>query len=139
MYQFTVCQQSSSGTSKIMNSSLESARFRGALSQVFGDPPEVKTIVGDGQSPFEYVIETSSPSGHRVILTAYDGPSGPAIGGNHQDPESRVAAQELEALLTTTTPRDYEIRYYNEEYDVTITCRCQSGACSSDEVEGNQL
>src|SRR5687767_13054166 len=59
------------------------ARFRGALLRLFGE-----SIAPPGDAVYEYVLKVSEtdPAGRSWILTAYEGPSGPAIGGPGTDP-----------------------------------------------------
>lgn len=68
------------------------ARFRGSLLQLFGKALSEST---DSDEAFQYVIEASTADGQTVILTAYGGSSGPAIGGNSELLLTQQAAEVL--------------------------------------------
>ncbi|MGF7034738.1 hypothetical protein J2T17_005707 [Paenibacillus mucilaginosus] len=84
-YRFTKLDDDgpAAGTSEIQNSQLEtgvgSAQFRGAAIQLFGEPT-LKSSQAEGA--FLYVVEAVSDHGTSSILTVYEGPGGPAVGGN---------------------------------------------------------
>ena len=68
----------------------------GQLKTLFGEP---LYITEDLEDQYSYCISATDESGKKIYLHAYSGPSGPAIGGNH-DEDSRQAADELAKLIT---------------------------------------
>lgn len=109
------------------------AAFRGSLLRLFGGPLHIS----DAQ--YDYIIEASDTTDHIWILTAYEGASGPAIGGNSRDQSIYPVAISLRDLIERTPPADFEDVYYSEEYDTTITYGCKDGACYYREERGNHV
>src|SRR6266702_4464547 len=68
------------------------AQFRGALLRLFGKPVAQSTL---SDAAFHYIIEARDERDHVWILTAYQGASGPAIGGKMFDQTVQPAAQAL--------------------------------------------
>ena len=81
----------------------------GKLKTLFGDPLyEEKDI----ENQYTYAVVTTTEDGREIYLHAYNGPSGPAIGGK-QDEESRKAAYQLLEMIQQATPTDYDyVGYY---------------------------
>src|SRR5262245_39289726 len=100
------------GTSGIYN-----AAFRGALLQLFGEPYRSSPAAEDA---FKYIIEASDQQGNRWILRVYSGPSGPAIGGNADDPSIYPVAAALLQLIDSTAPADFEAIIYDNDTDYTV-------------------
>ena len=81
----------------------------GKLRTLFGDPLYEEE---DLENQYTYVVATTTEDGREIFLHAYNGPSGPAIGGQ-QDEESRKAAYQLSELIQQATPTDYDyVGYY---------------------------
>lgn len=135
------------GISKLLNypasqSSLQSnleeygkttAQFRGSLLQLFG-PPLYSSNLAD--EAFYYAIEATDARGNVYLLTAYEGPSGPAIGAEiFQRKESKAAAESLVELIAITEPADFETIIYDEDTDSTIIYGCNDGECYYEEKE----
>jgi hypothetical protein len=98
------------------------AWFRGALLQLFGEP------VNDwSDATYNYLLEAIDDHGHTWRLTAYEGGSGPAIGGNQADLSIHPVAKYLQQLIDTTSPADFEETHYNDEYGTTTTYGCKGG------------
>jgi hypothetical protein len=108
------------------------ARYRGALLKLFGEP-----YTTEGDATYEYIIEASDKTGKKWVLRAYEGSTGPAIGGNHREESIEVVAKALLQLIDETEPADFNETYYNDEYDSTITYGCKSGACYYEEKPGS--
>ncbi len=98
------------------------ARVRGALLTLFGDP-----LDNASDAAYCYRLEATDELGKSWTLTAYEGASGAAIGGNPHDQSVYPVAQALQQLIDTITPRDFEVTRYNDEYDATITYGCKDG------------
>jgi len=102
------------------------ARFRGALLALFGQPVVWSS---DAESGYSYPLEVTDATGETWILTAYDGPSGPAFGGLMDHPSEIAAAEALLALIEQTPPADFEVVLSAPEYESRITYGCRAGAC----------
>jgi hypothetical protein len=112
------------------------ARFRGSLIQLFGPPLSESTASDEA---FLYIIEARSTVGQTVILTAYGGPSGPAIGGDHIHPLTQSAAAALFRRIEATPPADFAATVYNADTDQTVIYGCTAGSCYWHETAGNHL
>lgn len=140
-YRFTALadKRRGGGTSKLFNyyqlqspllfseeeSGKTTAQFRGALLKLFG-PPLGTTKLAD--EAFYYVIEAMDSSGQACILTAYEGPSGSAIGAKvFRHDESRSAAESLIHLIRATAPADFEAMTYDEDTGSTTIYGCKGG------------
>ncbi|MDE5865643.1 MAG: hypothetical protein K2H31_03460, partial [Lachnospiraceae bacterium] len=76
----------------------------------------------DIENQYTYLVATTTEDGREIFLHAYNGPSGPAIGGQHDD-ESRKAAYQLSEMIQQAAPTDYDyIGYYLDG-----PCRIQQG------------
>ena len=117
-YQFnTLNDQEKLGGSKILNIidgfpidySEQVALIYGKLKTLFGDPLyEEKDI----ENQYTYGISTTTEDGRDLFLQVYNGPSGPAIGGQ-QDEESKKAAHQLLEMIQQAAPTDYDyVGYY---------------------------
>lgn len=103
-----------------------SARFRGALLALFGEPVVRSS---DADNAFSYLFEVTAATGETWILTAYEGPSGPAFGGLMDHPLENAAAEALLALIEQTPPADFEEVLSAPEYESRITYGCRAGEC----------
>jgi hypothetical protein len=96
------------GTSGIMSVTSELgeiARYRGSLLALFGEPVQQST---NSEQAFTYVIKAQRSDGSKWVLTAYQGPSGFAIGGTASEKFSYEMAYLLKQKLTETTPSDFD-------------------------------
>ncbi len=127
-YQFkAVNDQKKIGGSNIINIidgfppdySEQAVLIYGKLKTLFGEPLyEEKDI----ENQYTYLVSTTTEDGREIFLHAYNGPSGPAIGGQHDD-ESRKAAYQLSEMIQQAAPTDYDyIGYYLDG-----PCRIQQG------------
>jgi len=114
----------------------EVAHFRGALLRLFGPPEYVSTW---SDSAFDYIIEARDESDHHWILTAYEGPSGPAVGGKMFDETVQPAAQALASLIRATSPEDFDETVYDDDLDWTVAYGVRNGEYYYREVRGNQI
>ena len=81
----------------------------GKLRTLFGDPLYEEE---DIENQYTYVVATTTEDSREIFLHAYNGPSGPAIGGQ-QDEESRKAAYQLSEMIQQAAPTDYDyVGYY---------------------------
>lgn len=81
----------------------------GKLKTLFGEPLYEEK---DLENQYIYGVVTTTEDGREIFLHAYNGPSGPAIGGQ-QDAESRKAAYQLIELIQQAAPTDYDyVGYY---------------------------
>jgi len=102
-------------TSKIMNTTdlrdgpEEWVLMFGRLITLFGEPLE---MTEDLENAYTYVILATHVDGEAHVLTVYHGPSGPAIGGHHQEGVI-LAAEALRDYILLAEPSDFEwVGYY---------------------------
>lgn len=124
------------GTSNILNSSRPigegSAQFRGALLTLFGEPL-IKSQ--EAESAYDYVIEATDEDNNTWILTVYEGPSGPAIGGDIRVDSIKNVAKNLLNLIESTEPADFEEVLICGDYNTKIRYGCKDGLCYYQEEE----
>lgn len=129
-------QMLSFGTSKILNTSLPigrgSAQFRGALLALFGQPTMKSQ---EAESAYDYVIEATDEENNKWILNAYEGPSGPAIGGNSKAEFIIHVANDLLNLIESTEPADFEEVIIYSDFNTKIIYGCKDGVCYFHEEE----
>jgi hypothetical protein len=114
----------------------EATHFRGALLRLFGAPLQESELSDEA---FDYVLEAKDALGQVLVLTAYQGPSGPAIGGKKSDLNVQLAAQALADLLRATLPMDYQAMLYDGELDWTVTYGVRNGEAFYQEVRGKHI
>ena len=78
----------------------------GKLLAVFGEPAETSKSL---ESAYLYVVTAKGEDGSDYVLSVYEGPTGPAIGGKKMACE---AAQELKKYIESAQPMDYEYEGY---------------------------
>ena len=74
-----------------------------------------------------YTIGAKDQDGNTLILEAYHGPSGPAIGGEHSNPDAKIAARELAELIRYAKPSDYGISCIYEDFPSIIFMGVKDG------------
>ena len=152
MYQFCILHdtQIGLGMSKLMlpksakqtemqrsgQSGIYAAAFRGALLRLFG-PPSSQSYAAE--EAFTYLLEACNPTGQIWILTAYEGPSGPAIGGEARDRSIYPVAEALLEQIERTTPADFDAIMYDDDTDHTVVYGCQNGRCYWREQQGYHI
>lgn len=126
------------GTSHILSTSLANgtgtAQFRGALITLFG-APILKS--DNAEEAYDYIIHAQDTSGHQWILTAYEGPSGPAIGGDSTDHSIYPVAKDLLKTIEATKPSVFEEKTYYEDFGNTIVYGCTQTKCYYSEHSPN--
>ncbi|GGA45269.1 hypothetical protein [Paenibacillus physcomitrellae] len=132
MYQFRSLQdrELASWTTKLLDYPFATrediAGFRGKLIRLFGKPAFQSVNLG---AAFEYVIEARDEERNVWILTAYEGPAGPALGGNQSNEGILAAARQLNQVLALTSPADYEETLWDEETGNKFIYGCKQGIC----------
>lgn len=96
--------------------------FIGQIVTLFGD----KETTENNEELLDYTIAAEDKDGKVIYLTLYYGASGPAIGGFDGD-EYMEAAKELEKLVRTTEPIDYECASVYEDLGMTIRMGTRNG------------
>lgn len=91
----------------------------GRLKTLFGEPLYLSE---DLEDQYTYFLSTVTAAGRTLCLSAYSGPTGPAIGGE-QDEASCAAADALAALINSASPADYDY----EGYYLDGPCRVRMG------------
>ncbi|WP_141506221.1 hypothetical protein [Paenibacillus luteus] len=120
----------SNGTSKLLSVTTdlkEIAKYRGSLITLFGDPTQATV---NSENAFDYVIQAQRSDGSKWNITAYQGPSGFAIGGTGENELSHEIAYILKERLAATAPSDFEkrdIRYVDS--GDTYSYGCRNGEC----------
>jgi len=146
-YDFKTIENSNhiAGTGKLLNPpwpdnkddyGKQSAAFRGSLLRLFGQPIEKSTLADEA---YLYVIEAVDDKGNNWILSAYEGPSGPAIGGDILNNSILSVAESLLQLIEKTIPTDFEEIIYYQDSHTTVTYGCKDGDCYWLEMPGNHL
>ncbi|MCL2060203.1 MAG: hypothetical protein FWH01_14320 [Oscillospiraceae bacterium] len=104
------------GTSQILNliyfgpnASEDMAIVQGQLLTLFGEPAY---ITKDLENAYLYIIIATGDNGNTYILSAYSGPSGPAIGGDTSLDGIDEAADKLKEYILSAHPSDYEYEGY---------------------------
>ncbi|MEK5450981.1 hypothetical protein [Paenibacillus sp. FSL R7-0331] len=105
----------------------ESARFRGALLALFGAPLYKTTDIDDA---YCYIIQVTDGALNNWIFTAYEGPSGPAIGYKGiPDKKVELAANALLDELDKIVPHDFVEKLMGEDFGTTVIYGCKDGQC----------
>lgn len=102
------------------------AQFRGALITLFGQPQRTSQ---NFEEAYGYIIKATNSTGQSWILTAYEGPGGPAIGGDTEKDSIEEVAQDLLNLIEATKPADFEDVGYYEDTGSTIRYGCKAQVC----------
>lgn len=89
----------------------------GQLLALFGEPLYVTENL---ENQYQYVISAADSEGNITYLSAYGGPSGPAIGGTE---DGRKAAEALRRYICSAKAADYDY----EGYYMDIPCRVEMG------------
>lgn len=111
MYEFNLEQDVEMipfGSSLICNVSEDHAVYYGKLQSLFGKPTYETE---DFEDPFNYILTAKDEENNTVVIYAYSGSSGPAIGGCH-DAKSLEAAKQLEDMIHNASVVDYEYNGY---------------------------
>lgn len=119
------------GASQIMNVSTnadEIAAYRGKLITLFGAP---LYETDQDEQAFTYLFEASDHANHKWLFTAYQGPSGFAIGGNPAQKDSKAAAVAFVEDLNQLAPADFERILFNQDSNSNIAYGCKQKQCYS--------
>lgn len=103
----------------------------GKLKTLFGDPLYEEK---DVENQYTYGLVTTTEDGREIFLHAYNGPSGPAIGGQ-KDEESRKAAYQLLEMIQQAAPTDYDYAGYYLDGPSRIQGGIRNGVPYYEEVE----
>ncbi|NIK71186.1 hypothetical protein [Paenibacillus sp. BK720] len=127
---FTKVNADTMGTSKLAGYAYETeaiARYRGCLLTLFGEPNEESANL---EEAFTYVIKAQRNDGSSWILTAYEGPSGFAIGGMRDVPLSAEMAYLLKQRIDETEPSDFDRKgmTYPDTGEI-YSYGCKNGKC----------
>ncbi|GGG13985.1 hypothetical protein GCM10010912_68000 [Paenibacillus albidus] len=110
---------------------------RGALLALLGEPLYKTTNIEDAYS---YIVQVKDEEFNDWIFTAYEGPSGPAIGYKGEEDEGvEQAAHALLDELARVIPGDFEEILICEDLGNTITYGCKDGVCYYNEEIGDAL
>lgn len=131
MYNFKPCSPDllPEGRSKIFNmyddkSAEYHSLFVGQVLSCFGEPDYVTE---DNENLFSKAVWVEDKDGNATYLEVYYGPSGPAIGGDVRDEESRKAADALAEYIMAAEPKDFEYKSVYEDLGVTIRMGVENG------------
>lgn len=126
------------GTSHMLSTSLANgtgtAQFRGALITLFG-APILKS--DNAEEAYDYIIQAQDTTGKQWILTAYEGASGPAIGGDSTDHSIYPVAKDLLKTIEATKPSTFEEKTYYEDFGNIIIYGCTQDKCYYKEHSSN--
>lgn len=131
MYNFKPCSPDSltNGSSKIRNLYDDKAAeyhslFVGQVLSRFGGPDY---ITEDNENLFCKAVSAEDKDGNVIYLDVYYGPSGPAIGGDVRDEESRKAADALAEYIMAAEPKDFEYTSVYEDFGLTVIMGVENG------------
>ena len=96
----------------------------GRLQYLFGEPLYSSD---DFENAYDYFILCTDEEGNTYQLTAYSGPTGPAIGGDSDDPKLAEVAEELEKYINAADYVDYDYEGVYYDYDVTVKFGIRDG------------
>ena len=109
--------------------SKDSTEVYGRLLAAFGQPAYTTMDLEDA---YCYVITATDASGNEHVLNVYDGPSGPAIGGEYS---ALDAAEQLRQYISTFAPADYEYEGYYFDGPTKVRRGIANGEVFYSEVE----
>ncbi|MBD3919265.1 hypothetical protein H8B09_10915 [Paenibacillus sp. PR3] len=109
----------------------ETARFRGSLLTLFGDPIWKST---NKENSFLYIIKAVNGKGQSCEFSVYEGAGGIGIGSQSEDKYTFQAAQVFIQQVIETTPSDYEETIIYEDTKSTIVYGCKDGICYCNET-----
>lgn len=131
MYNFKPCSPDllTNGSSKIRNLYDDKAAeyhslFVGQVLSRFGEPDY---ITEDNENLFSKAVSAEDKDGNVIYLDVYYGPSGPAIGGDVRDEESRKAADALAEYIMAAEPKDFEYTSVYEDFGLTVIMGVKNG------------
>lgn len=110
----------------------EFVKFYGSLLRLFGKPQYSSE---DFENSFMYIIKAKEPDGEELLLSAYFGPTGPAIGGASDIEQTHPAVMELISLIKSTAPQDYEYSGYYIDAGIRVNCGIKDGKIYYQEEE----
>ena len=131
MYNFKPCSPDllTNGSSKIRNLYDDKAAeyhslFIGQVLSRFGEPDY---ITEDNENLFSKAVSAEDKDGNVIYFDVYYGPSGPAIGGDVRDEESRKAADALAEYIMAAEPKDFEYTSVYEDFGLTVIMDVANG------------
>lgn len=131
MYIFKPCSPDllPNGSSKIRNlyddkSAEYHSLFIGQVLSRFGEPDYT---IENNEDLYSKAVSAEDKDGNMIYLEVYYGQSGPAIGGDVRDEESRKAADTLAEYIMAAEPKDFEYKSVYEDLGVTIRMGVENG------------
>ena len=119
------------GSSLICHVSEEPVEYYGKLQSLFGNPTyETENL----EEQFNYCLTAKDETGDAVVIYAYSGSSGPAIGGC-SDAKSAEAAKQLEDMIHNASVVDYEYTGYYLDGQMKVHMGIRDGVPYMDETE----
>ncbi len=141
-YEFRVATNEESESAAFMGSQIcrmcgavdyeyDMGKVYGQLITLFGEP---KYLTKDMENLYEYDIVATDEEGNEVFLYAYNGPTGPAIGGDTDDEAAVAAAEDLANFIKSASPSDYELEAYYLDGPSKVNMEVKDGKVSVIEV-----
>ena len=119
------------GSSLICRVSEELVLYYGKLQSLFGKPTyETENL----EEQFNYCFTAKDESGDAVVIYAYSGSSGPAIGGR-SDTKSIEAAKQLAEMIHNASVIDYAYSGYYLDGQMKVKMGIRDGIPYMEEVE----
>lgn len=119
------------GSSLICHVSEDPVLYYGKLQSLFGKPTYETE---DLENQFNYCFTAKDEEDNKVIIYAYCGSSGPAIGGCH-DAKSIEAAKQLEEMIHNASIVDYEYTGYYMDGQMKVNTGIKDGLPYIEETE----
>ena len=86
-----------------------------------------------------YIIKAKETDGEELLLSAYFGPTGPAIGGTSGIEQTHPAVIELISLIKSTVPADYNYTGYYIDAEIRVNCGIKDGKIYYQEEEMDEV
>ena len=106
----------------------------GQARSLFGEPAYTTE---DLENLYEYNIVATDKKGNEVYLYIYNGPTGPAIGGDTNDPAAEAAAKQLVKVIQKAEPADFYCEAYYFDGPTKLTIEVKNGKPKVTEVPLN--
>lgn len=102
---------------EILTDEMSAVLTYGRLLKLFGNPAYTSD---DLEEQYTYFILGTDEDGNTYQFTVYSGPTGPAIGGDSENPKILEVAKELEKQINASDYVDYD---YEGTYEFMVTVR----------------
>jgi hypothetical protein len=96
----------------------------GQVRTLFGEPAYTTK---DLENLYAYNIIATDKNGKEIYIYIYNGPTGPAIGGDTNDAEAAAAAKELVKVIQNAEPTDFSCEAFYLDGPTKLTIAVKNG------------